>query len=219
MRYLLVLTVTCFPAIAAAQICEGRAPFARGPFQAAANLSFRTDIFSVGAGFAAGTDWGFGQLAVSHQFIAVVNKSSSTLGGRAGLQARIGPGQRRVHVCPVVTWSRTSGPKAYDVYQDGYLWDVSETDHSFGLALGVVVSSQEQVQVVPVASLAQVHETVVIVDRQTDRPDTTKQTFSMLGLGIGLVFNRVYSLRPSLFVPLNVANASVSYGIAVGVNF
>jgi len=219
MRSLLVLTVTCFPVIAAAQICEGRAPFARGPFQAAANLSFHEDIFSVGAGFGAGTGWAFGQLVVSHQFIAVVSKSSSTLGGRAGLQARVGPGQRRVYLCPVVTWSRTSGPKAYDIYQDGYLWDVSETDHSFGLALGVVVSSQEQLQVVPVASLAQVHETVVIVDRQTDRPDSTKQTFSMLGLGVGLVFNRAVSLRPSLFVPLDVPKASVSYGITVGVNF
>lgn len=219
MRSLLVLTVTGFPVIAGAQICEGRAPFARGPFQVAANLSFRPDIFSVGAGFGAGTGWAFGQVLVSHQFIAQVNKSSSTLGGRAGLQARVGPGQRRVYVCPVVTWSRTTGPEAFDVYGDGYLWDVSETDHSFGLALGVVVSSQEKLQVVPVASLAQFHETVVIVDRQTDRPDTTKQTFSMVGLGFGLVFNRAVSLRPSLFVPFNVPNASVSYGIAVGVNF
>jgi hypothetical protein len=203
--------------IAAAQICEGRAPFARGPFQAAANLSFRSDIFSVGAGLGAGTGWAFGQLVASHQHIAQVNKTSSTFGGRVGLQARVGPGQRRVHVCPVVTWSRTSGPKAFDVYGDGYLWDVRETDHSFGLALGVVVSSQGNLQVVPVASLTQAHETVVIVDRQTDRPDTTKQTFSMLGLGFGLVFNDAVSLRPILFVPLN--KESVSYGINISVNF
>jgi hypothetical protein len=68
-----------------------------------------------------------------------------------------------------------------------------------------------------VASLTQAHETVVIVDRQTDRPDTTKQTFSMLGLGFGLVFNDAVSLRPILFVPLN--KESVSYGINISVNF
>lgn len=219
LRSLLVLTLVVFPVGAPAQVCDGRVPFSRGPFQAGVNLSFNQTISSVGAGFGLGTTWAFGQVLVSHQFIAQVNKSSSTLGGRAGLQARFGPGQRRFYVCPVATWSRTSGPERYDVYGDGYPFNLSEKDYSFGLALGMVVSNQPQTQVAPLVSLARVHTTVEVVDSQTEQADTTTHTISMLGLGVGVVFNHSWSLRPGLRIPLNASNAKVSYGIAVGVNF
>jgi hypothetical protein len=221
-RCLLLVIVgglAALPTAATGQVCSGFASFAQGPFQVLGSAAFNDEAKSFGGGFAFGGAGAFGQVSIGTTSFDNLDGSSFNFGGGAGYQVSLD--KRRIfHLCPIASVAFASGPNDIDVFGDGSLvLDLSETDFEFAVALGAVASRSGQTQIIPVGSLAFVSATLKAKDQVSGTSDSQSETFGLLGLGLGFVFNQVFTLRPNVAIPIGLEGASTTFSVTLSVNF
>ena len=121
--------------------------------------------------------------------------------------------QAAVQVCPVASLSFGSGPN--DVLGTGV--DMSSRTFSAGAALGAQLGNNPQLQIVPNASF-QFANTRLSMDDGTDSVSGS-ESYGLLTLGTGFIFNSRYSLNPSVSLPMGWDGRDASFTIAGAIHF
>ena len=212
----------------AAQACAGAASFAAGQLRVEAQARFGNRQSSIGGGVSAGVHNSFfaglgiqrtyHDSVVSPSSIYAVQPPSTDYAVNAGYQ--IAPAATdRLQICPTVRYDHTSA-----VLRDPttILTHVTGDLVAFAVAAGGVASHSETVDFVPAISVeyGSLHSRV-----RQDAPfsatidERSENHFWTGTITAGLVLNRVVSLCPNVVVPFGIANASATYGIAIGFNF
>ena len=221
-RALLMVLSAAFLGLCASadgQMCAGFASFAQGPYQVFGSAGFNNNAKSFGAGFGFGGAGPFGEVSIGTTSYDNIDGSSTLFGGGLGYQVTLGQ-KGIVHLCPTASLGFASGPNNLDVFGDGsVVLDLSETDLSFGLELGVLASGSNPTQIIPVVSLGFVNASAKASDDVSGTSQSNTQTFGTLELGLGFVFNHVVSFRPIVAIPIGLDGGVTSFGATVSVNF
>ena len=217
--HLAVATLAIFPAALSGQICTGSASFTAGTYQVAAGAAFNDNAQSLSAGLAAGSSLPFGQVSVVRTTFDDMDGSALGVEGALGLQVPLGAA-RRVQFCPVAAVLVSSGPSDVDVFGDGSAFvDFTETDLSFGLAIGGVAVRSGTIQIIPSSSLAIVSAKVSSKEGMIGPSNAEIESYWLLSLGIGVVFSQKITLHPAGAIPFGLDGGSTSFGVSVGVSF
>jgi len=212
-------TLALSPSLASGQVCSGFASFGQRPFQVFGAAGFNDNAKTFTGGFAFGGSGAFGQLGIGTTSFDEVDGSSFNFNGGAGYQVPLGQ-KGIVYLCPTASVAFASGPNDIDVFGDGSLvLDLNETDLAFGLALGVIASRSGQTQIIPAGSLSFVHATLKAKDQVSGASDSQSESFGMLALGLGFVFNQMFTLHPGVAIPFGVDGASTTFGLSFSANF
>src|SRR5207249_1299414 len=134
---------------------------------------------SYAAGVAFGSTGAFGGLELGSIDIDAFSAASFTFGGEAGYQFPLNE-RRTAQLCPTAELGFARGPK--DINGTGI--DYSETDFSFGVAVGVkATGAPERVEVVPTGSIAFANANSKLTDPLGSVSNS--QSFGIVGLGLG----------------------------------
>jgi hypothetical protein len=208
----LALTFT-LGARAVAQTCTGMPSFSAGQMQVTAGGSFADGTSSFGGTFGYGVPKSFyGKAALGTTSYDAFDGSSVDFGASGGYQIAL-QSSRTVEVCPVASLSIGSGPN--DVLGTGV--DMSSRTFAFGAAMGAQLGNNPQLQIVPNASF-QFANTRLEIDDGTDSA-AGSESYGLLTLGTGFVFNSRYSLNPSISLPMGLEGSDASFSLAGAIHF
>jgi hypothetical protein len=194
---------------AAAQACSGMPSFSSGPMQITAGGSFADGTSSFGGTFGYGRPAGlYGKAALGTTSYDGLDGSSLDFGVGGGYQIPL-HSSRKAELCPIASLSFGSGPN--DVLGSGV--DMSTRNIAFGAALGTQVGNSPQMQILPNASFQFANTRVEIDDA------AGSESYGLLTLGTGFVFNSRFSLNPSISLPVGSDVYDTSFGINGAINF
>jgi hypothetical protein len=194
---------------AAAQACPGMPSFSSGPMQITAGGSFADVTSSFGGTFGYGMPTGlYGKAGIGTTSYDGVDGSSFDFGVGGGYQVPL-HSSRKAELCPIASLSFGSGPN--DVLGTGV--DMSTRNIAFGAALGAPVGNSPQMQILPNASF-QFANTRIEMDDVAG-----SESYGLLTLGTGFVFNSRFSLNPSISIPMGSDVYDTSFGINGAINF
>ena len=198
---------------AAAQACSGMPSFSNGPMQIAAGGNFADGASSFGGTFGYGAPKGlYGKAGIGSTSYDAFDGSSLDISLGGGYQIPLHT-SRKAEFCPIANLSFGSGPN--DVQGLGI--DMSSRTFSFGAAVGAQLGQSATMDIVPNASF-QFANTRLSVDDGTDSASDS-ESYGLLTLGTGFVFNSRYSLNPSLSIPMGLDGSDVSFGLMGAINF
>jgi hypothetical protein len=198
---------------AAAQTCTGTPSFTSGQMQVGAGGQFADGTSSFAGTFGYGQPKNFyGKAALGTTSYDGLDGSSLDLGANAGYQVALKTA-KPAELCPVASLSIGSGPN--DVGGTGI--DMSSRTFSFGAAVGAVVSQTSQMQILPNASFQFANTRLSVDDGTTSASGS--ESYGLLTLGTGFVFNSRFSLNPSINIPVGLDGSSTSFGLAGAMNF
>jgi hypothetical protein len=194
---------------AAAQACAGMPSFSSGPMQITAGGSFADGTSSFGGTFGYGRPAGlYGKAALGTTSYDGLDGSSLDFGVGGGYQIPL-QSSRKAELCPIASLSFGSGPN--DVLGSGA--DMSTRNIAFGAALGAQVGNSPQMQILPNASFQFANTRLEIDDV------AGSESYGLLTLGTGFVFNSRFSLNPSISLPVGSDVYDTSFGINGAINF
>ncbi len=194
---------------AAAQACTGMPSFASGPMQISAGGSFADGTSTFGGTFGYGQPAGlYGKAGIGTTSYDGIDGSSFDFGVAGGYQVPL-QSSRKAELCPIASLSFGSGPN--DVLVSGA--DMSTRNLAFGAALGALVGNNPQMQILPNASFQFANTRVEIADV------AGSESYGLLTLGTGFVFNSRFSLNPSISIPVGSDLYDTSFGINGAINF
>jgi hypothetical protein len=194
---------------AAAQACAGMPSFASGPMQITAGGSFADGTSSFGGTFGYGMPTGlYGKAGIGSTSYDGLDGSSFDFGVGGGYQIPL-QSSRKAELCPIASLSFGSGPN--DVLGSGA--DMSTRNFAFGAALGAQVGNSPQMQILPNASFQFANTRVEIADA------AGSESYGLLTLGTGFVFNSRFSVNPSISIPMGLDGSDASFGLAGAINF
>jgi hypothetical protein len=198
---------------AAAQTCAGMPSFSSGQMQVTAGGQFADGSSSFAGTFGLGRANGlYGKAALGTTSYDALDGSSTDFGVSGGYQLAL-KNTRGAQLCPVASLSVASGPN--DVGGAGL--DMSSRTFSFGAAMGAVVSQTSQMQIVPNASFQFANTRLSVDDGTTSASGS--ESYGLLTLSTGFVFNSRFSLNPSINIPVGLDGSSTSFGLAGAMNF
>ena len=198
---------------AAAQTCAGMPSFASGRMQVGAGASFADGTSSFGGTFGYGTPKSFyGKAGIGSTSYDGFDGSSFDFNLGGGYQIPL-QSRSTAQVCPVANLTLSSGPN--DIL--GQNMDMSSRTFAFGAALGGKIGRNPRMDILPNASL-QFANTRVSMDDGTGSTSGS-ESYGLLTLGTGFVFNSRYSLNPSVNIPVGLDGSSASFGLAGAINF
>jgi hypothetical protein len=198
---------------AAAQACAGMPSFSSGPMQITAGGSFADGSSSFGGTFGYGMPTGlYGKAGIGTTSYDAFDGSSFDFGVGGGYQIPLHT-SRRAELCPIASLSFGSGPN--DVIGSGV--DMSSRNIAFGAAVGALVGHSSQMQILPNASF-QFANTRLELNDGTDSV-AGSESYGLLTLGTGFVFNSRFSLNPSLSIPMGLDGSDMAFGVAGAINF
>jgi hypothetical protein len=216
MRRALLLSLALTFAVGAkavAQTCTGMPSFSAGQMQVTAGGAFEDGASSFGGTFGYGVPNSFyGKAALGTTSYDGFDGSSVDFGLSGGYQIPL-QSTRAMEVCPVASLSIGSGPN--DVL--GSDVDMSTRTFAFGAALGAQVGNNPQLRIVPNASF-QFANTRQELDDGTDSVSGS-ESYALLTLGTGFVFNSRYSLNPTISLPIGFDGRDASFGLAGAIHF
>ncbi|HEY7502966.1 MAG TPA: hypothetical protein VH700_02615 [Gemmatimonadales bacterium] len=196
-----------------AQTCTGMPSFSAGQMQVTAGGSFEDGASSFGGTFGYGVPKSFyGKAALGTTSYDGLDGSSLDLGLSGGYQIAL-KSSRPVQVCPVASLSFGSGPD--DIAGTGV--DMSSRTFSMGAALGAQLGHNPQLQIVPNGSF-QFANTRLSMDDGTDSVSGS-ESYGLLTLGTGFIFNSRYSLNPSVSLPMGWDGRDAAFTIAGAIHF
>ena len=208
----LALTLT-LGARAVAQTCTGMPSFSAGQMQATAGGTFADGTSSFGGTFGYGVPKSFyGKAALGTTSYDGIDGSSLDFGVSGGYQIAL-KSSRPVEVCPVASLSIGSGPN--DVLGTGT--DMSSRTFSMGAAVGAQLGNNPQLQIVPNASFQFANTRLSLDDGNASVSGS--ESYGLLTLGTGFVFNSRYSLNPSVSLPMGYDGSDASFTIAGAIHF
>jgi hypothetical protein len=198
---------------AAAQTCVGMPSFSTGQMQVAGGGQFANGANSFGGTFGYGVPKGlYGKAGVGTTSYDGLNGSSFDLGLSGGYQVPL-HSSRTAELCPVASLSLGSGPK--NVLGSGV--DMSSRTFALGASVGALLGRNPQLRFVPNASFQFANTRATADDGTTSA--SASQSYGLLSLGTGFVFNSRFSLNPSISVPVGLDGGDASFGIMGAMNF
>lgn len=216
MRRALLLSLALpfmFGARAAAQTCTGMPSFSAGQMQLSAGGSFADGASSFGGAFGYGAPKGlYGKAGIGTTSYDAFDGSSFDFSVGGGYQIPLQT-TRTAELCPIASLSIGSGPN--DILGTGV--DMSSRTFAFGAALGAQLGHNPQMRIVPNASF-QFANTRAEMDDGTSSVSGS-ESYALLTLGTGFVFNSRYSLSPTISIPMGLEGSDASFGLAGAIHF
>jgi hypothetical protein len=198
---------------AAAQACLGMPTFANQPMQVTGSASFGDGATGFGGTFGYGVANGlYGKAGVGTTSYDGLDGSSFDFGVSGGYQMKLNS-SKKAEICPVASLGFGSGPN--DVLGAGV--DMSNRTFSFGAAGGISVGNSRRVEILPNASFQFANTRVELDDGTTSTAGS--ESYGLLTLGTGFVFNSRFSLNPSISIPVGLDGSDASFGLAGAINF
>jgi hypothetical protein len=216
MRRILTLSLVVplfLSAQAAAQTCVGMPSFASGQMQIAGGGQFVSGANSFGGTFGYGAPKGlYGKAGIGTTSYDAFNGSSFDLNAGGGYQIPLHT-SRTAELCPVANLSLGSGPN--DVLGSGV--DLSTRTLAFGASVGAILGRNPQLRILPNASFQFANTRATADDGTTSSSDS--ESYGLLTLGTGFVFNSRFSLNPSISIPVGLTGGDTSFGMVGAMNF
>jgi hypothetical protein len=198
---------------AAAQTCVGMPSFASGQMQVAGGGQFADGVSGFAGTFGYGAPKGlYGKAGIGSTSYDGLDGSSFDFGVAGGYQIPLVM-KRTAEVCPIASLSIGSGPN--NVAGTGV--DMSSRTFGFGASLGALVNKSSKVQILPNAAF-QFANTRNTIDNGTTSTSGS-ESYGLLTLGTGFVFNSRFSLNPSINIPMGLDGSSTSFGLGGAINF
>jgi hypothetical protein len=204
---LVVLVLAAKPA--AAQLCVGNPSFVYGAYQPSIAAGFSSGVRGVEAGVAAGGNTLFGGAGLLLMNFTDIDVKTAGVYGNVGAELAVDRANK-IMVCPAVRLDVLAGP------------DVGPVDNSTvalqgGASIGMIVSDQGDMQIVPFFGLALVH------NRLSSSFAGSETTFTDNGghadFGVGFVFNHTTGIIPSVSVPFDLGGSDATFMIRFAFNF
>ena len=120
---------------------------------------------------------------------------------------------RTTELCPIASLTLGSGPK--DVLGSGV--DLSSRTFAFGASVGAVLGRNPQLRILPNAAFQFANTRATVDDGTSSASDS--QSYGVLTLATGFVFNSRFSLNPSVSIPMGLNGSSASFGLVGAMNF
>ena len=216
MRRIFILSLALpfyLSAQAAAQTCVGMPSFSSGHMQISGGGQFADGANSFGGTFGYGTPKGlYGKAGIGTTSYDAFNGSSFDFNLGGGYQVPL-HASRTAELCPVASLSLGSGPN--DVLGSGV--DLSNRTFAFGASVGAVLGRNPQLRILPNAAFQFANSRATVNDGTTSASDS--QSYGLLTLGTGFVFNSRFSLNPSLSFPIGLDGGSTMFGLMGAMNF
>jgi len=198
---------------AAAQTCVGMPAFSSGHMQVAGGGQFADGTSSFGGTFGYGTPKSlYGKAGIGTTSYDGLDGSSFDFNVSGGYQVPL-HAKQAAELCPIASLSLGSGPN--DVLGSGV--DLSTRTLAFGASAGVVLGTNPQLRFLPNASFQFANTRATADDGTNSASDS--QSYGLLTLGTGFVFNSRFSLNPSISIPVGLDGGDASFGIMGAMNF
>ncbi len=190
-----------------AQTCLGTAPITSAmPLQVGAALAFSSNTTGIGAAATYGTDNFFGSVGVGRVSFDELDASAPNFGITVGAQVPR-DSDRKLIICPAFNFVFVNGPK------DILGVDLSTRSFGGGATVGFVVSETDTLSLVPTAGLS--INRVKLTGEFLGISDSVSDTIGQLGLGVGIIWNKVFSIVPAVIVPFGAEGAETAFQITV----
>jgi hypothetical protein len=200
---------------AGAQTCLGLASFSDGSVRVTGNGWLTNESSSFGAGLGYGRPTSvFGGLAIGSTSNEAVDGSTVELGASVGYQIPLGK-TARVQLCPVASFGIGIGPKS--TFNSGI--DRSNKTASAGIALATSFFASPRLRIVPTGGLAYAYRQDKAENNAGASLFEIADHYALAQVGIGLVLNSSFSVRPSMDIPLGLDGGYPTFGITLGYNF
>jgi hypothetical protein len=200
---------------ALAQTCLGLASYSDAPVQVTGAGWLTSEASSFGAGLGYGhPSRMFGGIAIGTTSNEAFHGSTLELGASVGYQIPLGK-TAQFHLCPVASFGVGIGPK--NTFNSGV--DRSSQTASAGIALATSLPATPRVKVIPTLGLAYAYRGDKAENTSGASLFEIKDHYARVQLGVGLVLDSNYSLRPSVDIPLRQAASGPTFGIILGYNF
>jgi len=198
---------------AAAQTCVGMPSFTSGQMQVAGGAQFADGANSFGGTFGYGVPKGlYGKVGLGTTSYDGLDGSSFDVSLGGGYQVPL-HASRVAEICPVASLNIGSGPN--DILGTGA--DMSSRTFAAGASIGALLGRNPQLRFVPNASFQFANGRVKLDDGTNSAADS--QTYGLLSLGTGFVFNSRFSLNPSISIPVGLDGGDASFGLIGAMNF
>jgi len=221
---LAVLALSGGAAAADAQSCLGIASFAAGPIRAEGSFTSGDGANLLGAGLAAGKARGpFAGVGINRIDVEESDESVTGFGLHAGWELELGTARpttaTRWSLCPIARFQQyreSFSDPDFDLDAD-----VTVRGLSAGLALGTTIASSPNFALAPFGSLSLLRLSVDTegLGEEFDDLLSDSETGGELDLGLGLIFNRMLTVRPMVMIPLGFEDSDAQFGISVHINF
>lgn len=214
------LLLLCGPGCLAAQLCVGNASFALSHFTAAANFEFDpiAQRYTLEARYHTHHAFAAAEYGVRTWETTSLNGISQAYSLSLGFD--VSSLKSKIGLCPMVRWSRLSGPNAIN----GTPWNFSERAIAGGLSLGFLMVRSGLWDFMPAANITfgtgNPQLTTAAGGNLDEYQDYCcgEQSFTTFRLGIGLGYSDELTLIPSITWPLDNGSstqkgAQKTYGV------
>lgn len=209
---MIVLTVSTSPL--GAQVCMGMASFSAGALRIGGSAVFGDDSKFFGGGLAFGSGGGFAGVGIGSISYDDFAGSTFVINASAGYQLLL-RSTSSIGLCPVASFSLGIGPN--DIEGSGI--DASSSGFTFGFQLGTAIPGGEQFQLIPSAGVAFAHSRFELEDGGGNSLLEDSDTYGIVSVGVGLVFNAVLTILPHVQIPVGLEGADPIYGGSLGLQF
>lgn len=208
----LLLTVA---STARAQVCMGYPSFAVGDLRMTGNVAFGSDTKTIGGSFAFGQATGlFGGPTVDYvSFPAPADKAlvyTGTVGWGIDLADR-----GRIALCPLLVGSYQDGPAGQSLNRR---LDITGKSLGAGAAIGGDVPLSPRMHLVPFASVVLTTSTsTTIIQGLIDIKSTATDRYAAITVGVGVVIDKIWTIRPSLSIPAGLQGGTATVGLTLSI--
>lgn len=207
-----LLVVSAIPV--SAQVCVGTSSFANGMIQAAGSLSFQGDAKMYGASLSAGASKGiFATTQVARVDFKDVSEGATSFSGNVGYAI---PVKSRAQFCPIVGYSHTRSDDIDDGL--GSTYRIRSNAYHLGGAFGTSRPLSPTVDFAPFVHAGYIHEKMTIRELGSGSASASED-YGTIGGGIGLIFGKVFTLLPSVSVPIGVDDSDPVFALGFSINF
>ena len=210
--------------VSEAQNCLGVSSFGAGPIRLDGGVTFGEDATAIFGGGSVGAPRGpFASLAVIRtnfdEDLAGEDQSTTGFALEGGWDVDLSQGVRRtaaaprVSLCPIAGFQRHTA----EVSDGATSVDLTARLLSAGLALGAAFPASPAVSLVPFASLSYVKVNIKVEGSGIDVENDDDH--GRVDLGVGFVFNRIFTVRPLLNIPVGDEEGETRFGVTAHISF
>ncbi len=198
---------------ASAQVCMGSASYSSGPMQVGGGFQSADQVMAYNAAFSIGRAQGlFGGASVTSVSYDGLESNGTWVGLNGGYQVSIAS-VAGLQLCPVASLQRGFGPdEIVDADED-----LTQGRYSFGIMGGKVAGGTTSMKVIPTAGVSWARSTFT-VEGPGGEFDMSENYF-MADLGLGLVFNSAFTIRPNVNIPMGREDNETTFGLGLSYNF